>query len=52
MGLPLSCCLVWCSGAVETLEADVRSKFQTKQAIRGIVKLLPFDELTIRCVVP
>lgn len=40
------------SGAIQTLEADVRSKFQTKRAKidadKGTVKLLPFDELAIR----
>lgn len=40
------------AGVIETLEADVRSKFQTKRAItdseKGIIRLLPFDELVIR----
>jgi hypothetical protein len=36
------------------LEADVRSKFQTKKAIvdseKGIIRLQPFDELVVRFV--
>lgn len=45
------------AGVIETLEADVRSKFQTKRAIndseKGIIRLLPFDELVVRyCTLP
>lgn len=40
------------AGVIETLEADVRSKFQTKRAIgdseKGIIRLQPFDELVVR----
>lgn len=42
------------AGVIETLEADVRSKFQTKKAIvdseKGIIRLQPFDELVVRFV--
>lgn len=46
--------LFW-KGVVETLEADVRSKFQTKKAIQGSEKRqvfeLPFDTFNVRWVV-
>jgi hypothetical protein len=42
------------AGVVQTLEADVRSKFQTKKAIidsdKGVIRLLPFDEVVVRFV--
>jgi hypothetical protein len=42
----------WITGLVETLEADVRSKFQTKRrmedAKRGNVVEVPFDETIVK----
>jgi hypothetical protein len=41
-----------CIGVIETLEADVRSKFQTKKAMEGHEKKqvfeLPFDTFNVR----
>lgn len=43
--------LFW-RGAIETLEADVRSKFQTRKALEGHIKKqvfeLPFDSFNVR----